>query len=106
MRATRRDNGPAAAQPADEARIIIAGSRGNPALQANARSARSWSAVYTAGHVAGAPHIERQRAAALISVKKSFVDSGYVNLDSANSVEFFTMIGVSVCNRPARAESS
>jgi hypothetical protein len=42
----------------------------------------------------------------LISVKKSFIDRGYVTLDSANSVEFFTMIGCPVYNRPARAEFS
>ena len=60
----------------------------------------------TTHRVALLPHPENPRVAALISVKKSFVASGYGSLDSANSVEFFTMIGVSVCNRPARAEKS
>jgi hypothetical protein len=62
--------------------------------------------VGTSHCVALLPHRENPRVAALISVKKSFVGNGYGNLDSANSVEFFTMIGVSVCNRPARAEKS
>jgi len=62
--------------------------------------------VDTTRHVALLPHPENPRATALISVKKSFVDNRYGSLDSANSVEFFTMIGVSVCNRPAWAEMS
>jgi hypothetical protein len=43
---------------------------------------------------------------ALISVKKPLIDSGYEDLDSANSVEILTMYGMLLCHRPARAEKS
>ena len=75
-------------------------------LQAAAGSAKLHPSVDTARRVIPGPQIERLCVMALISVKKPFVDNGYESLDSANSVEFFTMIGVSVCNRPARAEKS
>jgi hypothetical protein len=70
-----------------------------PRLPAGAASAKpsAQPARRAAGHFI-------QRTAALIFVKKAFAVSGYENLDSANSVEFLIMIGVSVCNRPARAE--
>jgi hypothetical protein len=57
-----------------------------------------------ARRLAASPHIETQQAVTLISIKKPFVVSGYETSDSANSVEFFIITGVSVCVRPARAE--
>jgi hypothetical protein len=57
-----------------------------------------------ARRVAASPHIETQQAVTLISIKKPFVVSGYETSDSANSVEFFIITGVSVCVQPARAE--
>jgi len=42
----------------------------------------------------------------LIFVKKPLIDSGYVGLDSASSVEFLTMHGMFAVPSPARAEKS
>jgi hypothetical protein len=57
-----------------------------------------------ARRVAASPHIETRQDVTLISIKKSFVVSDYETSDSANSVEFFIITGVSVCVQPARAE--